>query len=705
MLRMRIILLCVILCGASTAQAAMSYLDNGIIKIGIDTAKGGTITELRKLPSGSDMINDSDYGRMVQQSYYSGPQPFGTSHSAYENWGWNPVAAGDVYDYASTVLEQTNDGTTIYVKRIPKQWALSNVDSECTMEEWITLEDNVAKVRCRLNNARSDTTFYGAYGQELPALYTNIEYDQIFTYNGVSPFTSGALTQIYGSHPAWTSFHATENWTAIVNDTGTGVGLYHPGIQRMLGGTYYTTPSYSTCYISPVTEEHLDHNIVYEYEYYLIVGSTTKIRDYVYAHQPPTLPDWHFQTDRRHWVYLYTTDSGYPIDGKLHVDLNSVDPVMMSNVTLWDAADVPKLYIRAKYSAANAYAQMFWQNLTDGGFGAKSMWLFLIPDGQYHTYAMDLSLSSAYTGTIKQLRFDPVNTGTAGEYADIDYISAYPFPGDFNRDETVDLRDFSTFASHWGQDRAAGFVGDLDGDRKVDAADMAIFAEYWLSTLENHTQAHWKFDETSGLVVSDETGVNHGQLINFPGDNSQWILDRLGIGRALNFDGTNDYVTAAHNSSLDITDCITISAWIKLSNLSSYYFIATKQPSGTAGSGYPGNYEFRVAPTSGKLEFLHQTGAGTTYSQYSSTGTGSVTAGVWTHVAVTLIKGNHVRFYIDGALDSYSSQSGAFGILNSEPVRIGTRKDAYTYFNGVMDDVRLYNRALNDEEIKQLFQP
>jgi hypothetical protein len=571
------------------------------------------------------------------------------------------------------------------------------------MEEWITLESNVVKVRCRLNNARSDPNFYGGYGQELPALYTNPPFRNIYTYNGSSPFTGGTLTQIVQAGPPWTNFHATENWTALVDSSNWGVGLYCPGVQYTLGGTAGSnsgTDGYNTAYLSPVITEHIDHNIVYEYEYYLIVGSRDEIRNYVYAHQPPTLPHWHFKKDRQHWVYLYTTDSGYPIAGKLHVNLNSVDPVMMSNAKIWNVADVPKIYIRAKYSAANAYAQMFWQNMTDGGFGSKSMWLFLIPDGQYHTYAMDLSLSTLYTGVIKQLRFDPVNTGTAGEYVDIDYISAYPFPGDFNRNEKVDLGDFATFASHWGQDRAAGFVGDLDGDRKVDFNDLSIFTAYWLNTIEDHTKAHWKFDETSGLAAADETGVNTGQLINFPGDDSQWIAGQK--GGALNFDGANDYVSVAHNLSFDITNCITISAWIKLNNLSSYYFIATKQPSGTAPNGYPGNFEFRITPTTGKLEFMHQTGTGTTYSQYTSTG--SIAAGTWTHVAVTLIKGNHIRFYINGTLDSYFSQSGAFGILNSEPVRIGTRKDNYTYFNGAMDDVRIYNRAMNDEEIKALAQ-
>jgi len=318
-------------------------------------------------------------------------------------------------------------------------------------------------------------------------------------------------------------------------------GLYHPGVQYTLGGTAGTgslPEGYATGYLSPVLAEHLDHNIVYEYEYYLILGALAEIRDYVYAHRPPPLPHWHFQKDRQHWVYLNTTDSGYPIAGKLHVNLSSGDPGMMCNAKVWNAADVPQLYIRAKYSAANAYGQMFWQNLTDGGFGDKSMYLSLIPDGQYHTYAVDLSLSPLYTGVIKQLRFDPVQTGAAGEYADIEYISAYPFPGDLNRDETVDFSDFAAFASHWRQDRAAGFVGDLDGDRKVGWEDLSIFTTYWLKNIGSSSKLAGELD---GLYYSGGSPV--------------WPAIRLNTNRyvalANNYGSANQFFGAKADGGVD----------------------------------------------------------------------------------------------------------------------------------------------------------
>ena len=56
-------------------------------------------------------------------------------------------------------------------------------------------------------------------------------------------------------------------------------------------------------YIAPLRQEVLDHDIVYEYNYVLVVGTLQQIRQYVYDHRPNTLPDYHFTNDRQHWWY------------------------------------------------------------------------------------------------------------------------------------------------------------------------------------------------------------------------------------------------------------------------------------------------------------------------------------------------------------------------------------------------------------------
>jgi hypothetical protein len=168
----------------------MSYLDNGSIKIGVDLDQGGTITFLSRSKWGENMINCHDLGRQIQQSYYSGPHPFGKAHPGWKNWPWNPIGSGDVFKHPSQILEHSNDGKTLYVKTIPMQWALDNVPGECTFETWITLEGRNVTVRNRLVNHRPDKTQYPAHDQELPALYTIGKLYRLFTFKGDRPFTN-----------------------------------------------------------------------------------------------------------------------------------------------------------------------------------------------------------------------------------------------------------------------------------------------------------------------------------------------------------------------------------------------------------------------------------------------------------------------------------------------------------------------------------
>ena len=69
----------------------MTYLDNGIIKVGVDLARGGSIGYLADAKEGVNVVNAHDLGRWIGQSYYAGPRPFGTPHPDWKDWPWNPV--------------------------------------------------------------------------------------------------------------------------------------------------------------------------------------------------------------------------------------------------------------------------------------------------------------------------------------------------------------------------------------------------------------------------------------------------------------------------------------------------------------------------------------------------------------------------------------------------------------------------------------
>ncbi len=420
-----------LLLGELRAQGAkLSFLDNGVIKVGVDLEQGGTITWVSTSGTERNVINAHDRGRQIQLSFYGGPQPFGKAHPDWKNWPWNPIGTGDAYGHASAVLTHTNDHKTLYTKSIPLQWALDNVPGECTFETWITLDGATAHVRNRLVNHRADRMQYRAFGQELPALYTIGKLYRLVSYDGNEPYTNAPLRHLENNGPPWIDWKATENWAALLDDDDWGLGIYHPNLYPFIGG-FHGAPNTggptddSTGYIAPVREEILDHNIVYDYDYVLILGKLDTIRAYATTHKPlDTRPNYVFHHDRQHWTYVNASDAGWPIQGALRVNLEQGDPQMIGPEQWWAAASVPKLTLRAAFHTHQSVAELFWSVAGTKGFSAERKLHFdIIPDGKYHTYTLDLAAVPTYTGTITGFRFDPIDGGEKGAYADIASLS------------------------------------------------------------------------------------------------------------------------------------------------------------------------------------------------------------------------------------------------------------------------------------------
>lgn len=426
------------------ALARESYLDNGVIKLGVDLKKGGSITWLSLSGSRNNVVNSYDLGREIQQSYYAGPKPYNPSNNAnpgWKNWPWNPIQSGDSYGHGSVVLAQSNDGRTLYVKCRPMQWALNDVPGQCTCESWITLTGNVAVVSNRLVNMRKDTAkqFQGV-DQELPAVYTVGKLWKLVSYAGNAPFTGDALTNLRDVPPPWRYWNATESWAALVNSNNWGLGVYNPGSAWFIGG-FAGTPGAggphdnATGYIAPIKEEILDTNIVYTYTYYLILGTVSQIRDWVYSQPYRPGCNFIFKSDRSDWSYEVTTDAGWPITNYLTVSLNSSDPRMRASRTAFYASNVPTVYIRAAYQiaqpAGRAFGQVFWESDGAGSWSeARSVTFPVMVDGQFHTYAVNLAASKNYKGLITLFRFDPAYNGDAGDLVKVASITSSPIAGE-----------------------------------------------------------------------------------------------------------------------------------------------------------------------------------------------------------------------------------------------------------------------------------
>jgi hypothetical protein len=416
----------------------MRYLSNARLRLGVDLSLGGAVTVLEdKANGGANMINSHDWGRQIQLSYYSGPNPCigPKGEQPHETWaklGWNPIQSGSVGNVKSkTIVCEQPDPLTLRVRCIPMQWPHLNVPGDCIFEVTYRLvNENAIEMTARIINNRSDKTQYPAKHQEMPALYTNGPWYKLVTYTGSAPFTGAPLTTLVdkGDNKGWPwlSFYSPERWAALVNEQGKGVGVYQPDVTRFTAGFAGGDRKKGTGgpkdgqtgYIAPIASCILDANIDWTYKAYLIVGSIDEIRGFVCKSQPrPAGLSWIFEKERLGWYYQGgATDTGWPIKGALNITYKSKPGATLAGPEIfWPAAEAPVAEIEAAFSGGTSNrpctAQLVLRPTEERP--ALTYPFAVTLDGVMRTYRVKLDTQLAYTGSMKQLllRF-PETDGT-----------------------------------------------------------------------------------------------------------------------------------------------------------------------------------------------------------------------------------------------------------------------------------------------------
>jgi hypothetical protein len=276
------------LSASASAQGRFLGLDNGTLAVLVDLESGGAIAWLSRSGTLDNLVNIHDRGRYIQQSYYAGNdlnrQAQGQSPS-WSPWPWNPIQVGDYYGHSSRILESSDSDGTLYVKTRPLLWDMNNEEGQCDFETWVTLKQNVVRVRNRITCFRTDSLWPTvARNQELPAVYTISRLNRLFTYQGESPWTGAPLTEVPNNGSPWVYWNTPEHWAAHVDSNNWGVGVYNRNCTLFAGGLHGTAggnaASDSTGYISPINLVTLDKTTTYEYSYNLIVGTLDQIRDF-----------------------------------------------------------------------------------------------------------------------------------------------------------------------------------------------------------------------------------------------------------------------------------------------------------------------------------------------------------------------------------------------------------------------------------------
>jgi len=264
-------------------------IDNGILILKLDLTRGGAISYLSLSGKDRSLVNIFDEGRYIQQSYYAGRsvnrQTEGQSAS-WSPWSWNPIQVGDAFRNRGEILDFQKSENAMM------QWDMNNKPAEAEMEQWTTLDGNVLKVKNRLTCHRTDT-IYGEgilNDQELPAVYPISALSNLYAYLGENPFADSTISQlevINLSSGFWGRYdNISEHWMAFVDDNNWGMAVYNPQCIRFLAGMSGTPGAEAdeapTSYIAPIRKATLNKNSVYEYEYYIVVGTLTDIRKKIY---------------------------------------------------------------------------------------------------------------------------------------------------------------------------------------------------------------------------------------------------------------------------------------------------------------------------------------------------------------------------------------------------------------------------------------
>ena len=192
------------------------------------------------------------------------------------------------------------------------------------------------------------------------------------------------------------------------------------------------------------------------------------------------------------------------------------------------------------------------------------------------------------------------------------------------------------------------------------------------------------FEETSGATVTDSSPAgNPGTIV---GAAARTAAGK--IGRAIDFDGVNDYVSVADAASLDLTTGMTLEAWVQLDTVSSWRTTILKEkPGGLVYSLYANSSSSRPQ---GEIV----TGAGTDVLAGAGP---ALTAGTWTHLALTYDNAQ-LRLFRNGVQVAQIAATGAIQ-ASTLPLRIGGNAIWGEYTDGRIDEVRVYNRALSAAEI------
>jgi hypothetical protein len=258
---------------------------------------------------------------------------------------------------------------------------------------------------------------------------------------------------------------------------------------------------------------------------------------------------------------------------------------------------------------------------------------------------------------------------------------------DLNGDGIVDAADMCIVIDHWGENYPLCDVGPTPfGDGIVDVQDLIVVAEHLFEeVLPVGLVTYWKLDEAEGGIAEDNAGNNDGVLIGEP----LWQPEGGVKAGALQLDGIEDYVSADFVLN-PVDGPFSVFAWV---NSSVPGGVVISQVDGIGGSG---ETWLGIEPVSGKLMTGLVAPTVGRFIPQPLISESVITDGQWHNVGFVW-DGTHRSLYVDGievAKDT-TAQAALKSATGGLYICAGKNLGAGTFFAGLIDEVRIYNRVVS----------
>lgn len=236
-----------------------------------------------------------------------------------------------------------------------------------------------------------------------------------------------------------------------------------------------------------------------------------------------------------------------------------------------------------------------------------------------------------------------------------------------------------------GSWKNAGYIAGINVDSGGSGYTSAPAVSF---SCASGAAGYWKFDENTGATTADDSGNGiSGTLVNGP----TWVSGKNGSG--LNFDGTDDNVNLGTSTIINPIQ-MSASAWVNPSApTNNWGVILNRWISGAL------SYHLSMGDgtTNNKLTIYIDTVTG---GPKSLSMPGTLSLGTWHHVAFTY-DGSNLNLYVDGALSATTTHTGNIRGTVVD-TKVGAQSGNLYHYKGIMDNVRIYDRALSGSEIANL---